>query len=95
MATVIARYPGPGRAECSHTSQLILSGQLTSFLRIQKGGVASGMKHVETNSSEVQRLLHVKGKRNVVAREVGIDQGPRAWPPVSSQSGWEAQAQVG
>lgn len=53
------------------------------------------MKHVETNSSEVQRLLHVKGKRNVVAREVGIDQGPRAWPPVSSQSGWEAEAQVG
>uniref|UniRef100_A0A2K5C8F2 Villin 1 n=1 Tax=Aotus nancymaae TaxID=37293 RepID=A0A2K5C8F2_AOTNA len=37
---------------------------------IQKGGVASGMKHVETNSFDVQRLLHVKGKRNVVAGEV-------------------------
>lgn len=28
------------------------------------------MKHVETNSSDVQRLLHVKGKRNVLAGEV-------------------------
>lgn len=59
-----------------------MSGQLTSLFRIQKGGVASGMKRVETNSSEVQRLLHVKGKRNVVAGEVSIDQGPGAWPPV-------------
>lgn len=45
--------------------------------------MASGMKHVETNSYEVQRLLHVKGKRNVVAGEVGIGQGPEAWRPVS------------
>lgn len=45
--------------------------------------MASGMKHVETNSYEVQRLLHVKGKRNVVAGEVGIGQGPGAWRPVS------------
>lgn len=29
------------------------------------------MKHVETNSCDVQRLLHVKGKRNVMAGEVG------------------------
>uniref|UniRef100_A0A8B9V011 Villin 1 n=1 Tax=Anas zonorhyncha TaxID=75864 RepID=A0A8B9V011_9AVES len=36
----------------------------------KKGGVASGMKHVETNSYNVQRLLHVKGKKNVVAAEV-------------------------
>ena len=28
------------------------------------------MKHVETNSCDVQRLLHVKGKRNVLAGEV-------------------------
>lgn len=32
------------------------------------------MKHVETNSYNVQRLLHVKGKRNVMAGEVGKDQ---------------------
>lgn len=38
--------------------------------RYKKGGVASGMKHVETNTYNVQRLLHVKGKKNVVAAEV-------------------------
>uniref|UniRef100_A0A674H2Y2 Villin-1 n=1 Tax=Taeniopygia guttata TaxID=59729 RepID=A0A674H2Y2_TAEGU len=37
---------------------------------VYKGGVASGMKHVETNTYNVQRLLHVKGKKNVVAGEV-------------------------
>ncbi|XP_041262354.1 villin-1 [Onychostruthus taczanowskii] len=36
----------------------------------KKGGAASGMKHVETNTYNVQRLLHVKGKKNVVAGEV-------------------------
>ncbi|XP_054134486.1 villin-1 [Melozone crissalis] len=36
----------------------------------KKGGVASGMKHVETNTYNIQRLLHVKGKKNVVAGEV-------------------------
>lgn len=48
--------------------------------------MASGMKQVETNSYDVQRLLHVKGKRNVVAGEVGIGPGPGAWPPVSPPS---------
>ncbi|XP_041527539.1 advillin [Microtus oregoni] len=36
----------------------------------KKGGVASGMKHVETNTYDGKRLLHVKGKRNVRATEV-------------------------
>ncbi|NWH76624.1 VILI protein, partial [Piaya cayana] len=36
----------------------------------KKGGVASGMKHVETNTYNIQRLLHVKGKKNVMAGEV-------------------------
>ncbi|XP_075611880.1 villin-1 [Balearica regulorum gibbericeps] len=36
----------------------------------KKGGVASGMKHVETNTYNIQRLLHVKGKKNVTAAEV-------------------------
>lgn len=69
-----------------HTSQPTPLAQLTSLLRIQKGGVSSGMKKVETNSYEVQRLLHVKGKRNVVAGEVGIGWGPGAWPPVPPPS---------
>ncbi|NXU59249.1 VILI protein, partial [Turnix velox] len=36
----------------------------------KKGGVASGMNHVETNTYNIQRLLHVKGKKNVIAAEV-------------------------
>ncbi|KAF3824147.1 hypothetical protein GH733_008432 [Mirounga leonina] len=47
-------------------------GYFKQGLVIQKGGVASGMKQVETNSYNVQRLLHVKGKRNVVAGEVEV-----------------------
>ncbi|XP_007957751.1 villin-1 [Orycteropus afer afer] len=45
-------------------------GYFKQGLIVRKGGVASGMKNVETNSYNVQRLLHVKGKRNVVAGEV-------------------------
>ncbi|XP_017502790.3 advillin isoform X4 [Manis javanica] len=39
----------------------------------KKGGVASGMKHVETNTYDVKRLLHVKGKRNIRATEVEMN----------------------
>ncbi|DAA32387.1 villin-1 [Bos indicus] len=45
-------------------------GYFKKGIVIRKGGVASGMKQVETNSYDIQRLLHVKGKRNVVAGEV-------------------------
>ncbi|KFP91715.1 Villin-1, partial [Apaloderma vittatum] len=41
-------------------------------LSYKKGGVASGMKHVETNTYNIQRLLHVKGKKNVIAAEVEV-----------------------
>ncbi|XP_067843081.1 villin-1-like [Heptranchias perlo] len=36
----------------------------------KQGGIATGLKHVETNAYNVQRLLHVKGKKNVCAGEV-------------------------
>uniref|UniRef100_A0A668AV02 Advillin n=1 Tax=Myripristis murdjan TaxID=586833 RepID=A0A668AV02_9TELE len=36
----------------------------------KKGGVASGMRHTETNSYNIERLLHVKGKKRVTAMEV-------------------------
>lgn len=36
----------------------------------KKGGVASGMRHIETNSYDIKRLLHVKGKKRVTAKEV-------------------------
>ncbi|XP_072105903.1 advillin isoform X2 [Mobula birostris] len=45
-------------------------GYFKSGIIYKKGGVNSGMKHVETNTYDVQRLLHVKGKRNVTATEV-------------------------
>ncbi|XP_053545782.1 villin-1 [Bombina bombina] len=37
------------------------------------GGVASGMKQVETNTYNVKRLLHVKGKKNIAAGEVPLE----------------------
>ena len=40
------------------------------FFSYKKGGVASGMRHTETNTYDIQRLLHVKGKRRVTAMEV-------------------------
>ncbi|XP_063159370.1 villin-like protein [Candoia aspera] len=38
----------------------------------KKGGVASGFKHVETNTYNIKRLLHVKGKKHVSATEVDL-----------------------
>ncbi|XP_069771040.1 advillin [Narcine bancroftii] len=38
----------------------------------KKGGVASGFKHIETNVYNIQRLLHVKGKKNITATEVDL-----------------------
>lgn len=38
----------------------------------QKGGVASGFKHVVTNEVSVQRVLQVKGRRVVRATEVAV-----------------------
>ncbi|NP_001080503.1 villin 1 S homeolog [Xenopus laevis] len=39
----------------------------------KSGGVASGMNHVETNTYNVKRLLHCKGKKNVLAGEVPVE----------------------
>lgn len=36
----------------------------------KKGGVASGMRHVESNTYDIRRLLHVKGKKQVIGKEV-------------------------
>ncbi|XP_069067156.1 villin-like protein [Pleurodeles waltl] len=38
----------------------------------KKGGVASGFKHVETNTYNIRRLLHVKGRKHVTASEVEL-----------------------
>ncbi|KAM4024287.1 villin-1 isoform 2-T3 [Anomaloglossus baeobatrachus] len=39
----------------------------------KNGGVASGLKQVETNAYNVKRLLHVKGNKNVLAGEVPLE----------------------
>lgn len=43
---------------------------ITALFSFKKGGVASGMRHTETNAYDVKRLLHVKGKKRVIAKEV-------------------------
>ncbi|XP_034024827.1 villin-1 isoform X2 [Thalassophryne amazonica] len=54
-------------SESSRFSSLFKHG-----LIYKKGGVASGFQHVETNVYNVLRLLHVKGKKCVKAREVEV-----------------------
>ncbi|KAJ8412068.1 hypothetical protein AAFF_G00143350 [Aldrovandia affinis] len=39
----------------------------------KKGGVSTGMRHTETNSYDIKRLLHVKGKKRVTAMEVEMN----------------------
>uniref|UniRef100_A0A8D0GKU7 Advillin n=1 Tax=Sphenodon punctatus TaxID=8508 RepID=A0A8D0GKU7_SPHPU len=53
-----------------HERSLDMAPLLFPLHSYRKGGVASGMTHVETNSYDVTRLLHIKGKRNVTATEV-------------------------
>ncbi|XP_062822493.1 advillin [Anolis carolinensis] len=48
----------------------LFKGYFKQGVIYKKGGVASGLNHVETNTYNVKRLLHVKGKRNVTATEV-------------------------
>lgn len=43
------------------------------FLSYKSGGVSTGMNHVQTNTYDIQRLLHVKGKRKVTGTEVRIN----------------------
>ncbi|XP_048856382.1 advillin [Brienomyrus brachyistius] len=41
----------------------------------KQGGVASGMRHTETNTYDIKRLLHVKGSKRVMAKEVEMSWG--------------------
>ncbi|XP_036400922.1 villin-1 [Megalops cyprinoides] len=51
----------------------IFRGYFKQGIIYKKGGVASGMKQVETNTYNIRRLLHVKGRKNVVAGEVDMN----------------------
>lgn len=41
-----------------------------SLLSYRKGGLASGLRHVETNMYNIQRLLHIQAGKHVSATEV-------------------------
>ncbi|KAG7318754.1 hypothetical protein KOW79_017228 [Hemibagrus wyckioides] len=56
--------------EVQQNESNIFCGYFKQGIIYKQGGVDSGMKHVVTNSSDVQRLLHVKGQRKVSAKEV-------------------------
>ncbi|KAF7658098.1 hypothetical protein LDENG_00017400 [Lucifuga dentata] len=47
-------------------------GYFHSGIKYKKGGVASGFQHVVTNEVNVERLLHVKGRRRIRATEVDV-----------------------
>ena len=47
-----------------------------SHLSYRKGGLASDLKHVETNLFNIQRLLHIKGRKHVSATEVRLPGEP-------------------
>uniref|UniRef100_A0A8C4GI38 Scinderin like a n=1 Tax=Dicentrarchus labrax TaxID=13489 RepID=A0A8C4GI38_DICLA len=51
---------------------LTFLGYFRSGIKYKKGGVASGFKHVVTNDANVKRLLHVKGRRIIRAKEVDL-----------------------
>ncbi|CAL9695864.1 unnamed protein product [Knipowitschia caucasica] len=48
-------------------------------IKYKQGGVASGFNHVVTNDVDVQRLMHVKGRRFIRATEV-----PMSWNSFNS-----------
>ncbi|XP_007540787.1 advillin [Poecilia formosa] len=56
--------------EVQHNESDTFKGYFKSGIIYKKGGVASGMRHTETNSYDIQRLLHVKGKKRIIAKEV-------------------------
>ncbi|KAL7837477.1 hypothetical protein SRHO_G00271880 [Serrasalmus rhombeus] len=56
--------------EVQHHESSTFCGYFKQGIIYKQGGVASGMRHVETNSYDIRRLLHVKGQRKVTAKEV-------------------------
>ncbi|KAM6928143.1 advillin [Xenentodon cancila] len=56
--------------EVQHHESDAFKGHFKQGIIYKKGGVATGMRHTETNTYDVKRLLHVKGKKRVIAKEV-------------------------
>ncbi|XP_023672410.2 gelsolin-like [Paramormyrops kingsleyae] len=61
--------------EIQGNESLAFSGYFKSGIKYQRGGVASGFKHVVTNDMNVKRLLHIKGRRTIRATEVSLSWG--------------------
>ncbi|XP_039612360.1 villin-1 [Polypterus senegalus] len=59
--------------ECQGYESEAFRAYFKQGLIYKQGGVASGLKQVETNVYKVMRLLHVKGKKHVVAGEVEMN----------------------
>uniref|UniRef100_A0A8C4TIQ1 Villin-1 n=1 Tax=Erpetoichthys calabaricus TaxID=27687 RepID=A0A8C4TIQ1_ERPCA len=58
--------------ECQGYESEAFRAYFKQGLIYKQGGVASGLKQVETNVYKIMRLLHVKGKKHVVAGEVEL-----------------------
>ncbi|KAM4740369.1 advillin [Anableps anableps] len=56
--------------EVQHHESDMFKGYFKNGIIYKKGGVASGMRHTETNAYDIERLLHVKGKKRIIAKEV-------------------------
>ncbi|CAD7673278.1 unnamed protein product [Nyctereutes procyonoides] len=59
-----------GRAAVQHREAQGGAGPRVRLYR--KGGLASALKHVETNMYNIQRLLHIQGRKHVSATEVEL-----------------------
>ncbi|XP_041790753.1 scinderin like a [Chelmon rostratus] len=58
--------------EFQNNESVTFLGYFKKGIKYKKGGVGSGFKHVVTNEANVKRLLHVKGRRNIRAKEVDL-----------------------
>lgn len=65
------KYITQARQQCGFSPLILIIMKYYDF-STQKGGVASGFKHVVTNDVAVKRLLHLKGRRPVRATEVEL-----------------------
>uniref|UniRef100_H2ZGB1 Gelsolin-like domain-containing protein n=1 Tax=Ciona savignyi TaxID=51511 RepID=H2ZGB1_CIOSA len=73
LATQLDDYLGGDPVQYRETQGYeseMFKGYFKSGIVYNKGGVASGFKHAETNQYDVRRLLHVKGRKTVTATEV-------------------------
>ncbi|XP_056590774.1 advillin [Triplophysa dalaica] len=61
--------------EVQHHESSIFCGYFKQGIIYKSGGVSTGMNHVQTNTYDIQRLLHVKGKRKVTGTEVEMSWG--------------------